>query len=549
MRTFGGRVILAGIGCIACASLGAREIGDTMTQLQLDLETSARLDRALHRNETLWVNMDTTIRIAAANHFGLQSINAKGEVLRETLAEKNRAYLPSMGLSLERTRNILPGSADNILYDVKLTVEQVMFDGGRRDLDMSVVKIERMLNRQEFRINFNQLRLEIQKAYLRVLAAAGRVLLNEKSLERARLQLKQAHREEKLGFSTKLQVMDVAAKVQELELSLLKARHEHIQSLHDMKLAMRLEKNVDLRLEGDIFKDFYLQVPVLDLETLAINAQANRSEVLQSKGNIQKVATEKKIAGDSWLPKITLDASLGRSGDRLESIREKSWSVGFRMQVPIGSHTSVSNATTGQTRAEKGQTASSSTGIQFWNDLGYDRRVLESEIALGQALSQDKDLHRKISIDVEKAYDTLKEAWEAIRLGNGRVYFRDQSLRIMETRFRVGQIRRADLVAAQTEMLKAEEEMTGAIAGYITAAYELEWTSGLDPGALELFFYKPGAGNTLLAEMVERSDAVRSEKPKTKFKPLIGEIDIESVLEDQDEEAGDFLLEGVEVDD
>ena len=108
-------------------------------------------------------------------------------------------------------------------------------------------------------------------------------------------------------------------------------------------------------------------------------------------------------------------------------------------------------------------------------------------MALGEAAYDLNRLNNQIVIEVRKSYDHLREAWESIRIGNGRVYFQYESLRLMKTRYRVGEIKRSDILFQETELLRAQEDLTDAIANYMIAAYELEFSSGHRPGSLKLF--------------------------------------------------------------
>ena len=482
--------------------------------------------RAKEKNRELALDLETAVRVGAANHFMLKSIHNRKAAIRALITERWRKYLPSLSLGYERRRNINAGERDVISHDIRLNAEQVLYDGGRRALNYDLAKMDAVLAANDFWITYNRLRLDIQKAYLTVLAARGKINLNRKSLQRGKIQLRQARHEEKLGFGTRLQVLTVAAKVREIELALRRAENEYIQSKHDLKLVLNLDFEIEIRVKGDLFQDFILKPPHVNRRLLVRRARTERVEVKRSQGNIHKLKKEHLIAKDSWIPRFSVSGFLGRSGETFP-VRTKNWGVNFKLSFPIGSHKSESNAGTGYNKDKTQFSNNTSTSISFFDDLGYGRRVIESKNSLGEAVYQHRQLHNKLAIDVYKSCDKLLEAWETIRIGNGNVYFRHESLKLMNAKFSVGQTKRSEIVFAETELVKAQEDLTEAISTYILSAYELEWISGINTGSLKLFRYKRGEGNTLLKRMVDSPrtrDIIKKlpeDEPTKADKPLL----------------------------
>ena len=470
-----------------------------------------------NQGEVLKLDVNQAIRVGVANHFLLNSIRNKSAAIKALLTERWRAYLPSVGVSYNRTRDIHLNEQDQISHEVRLNIQQVIYDGGRRALNVDLARIDGLLAREDFRITYNRLRLNIQKAYLRTLAARGKVLLNHKSLARARQQLKQARLEERLGLSTRLASLTVASRVREIELALKSSQNEFTQSLHDLKLILNLDFELKLDLRGNLFRDFILFPPIAKIEDLITRARSQRSEIKRSLANIHKLRKEKEIAEDAWVPRLSVGGFMGRSGEKFP-VRQKSWGVNFTLSFPIGSSSVNNNAGTGVSRDKSTSGSNTSTGIQFMEDLGYDRRVLESKNALGEGQSEHRRLMNRLAIEVRKSYDGMRETWESIRIGNGRVYFQYESLGLMNTRYQVGDVKRADIVLAETELVQAQEDLTDAIAGYMSAVYDLEFASGLEPGQLKLFVYRPGKGNTLLSRLLY-GDAKLLKRPLKKLKP------------------------------
>lgn len=455
----------------------------------------------------LRVDLSGAVRIGSANYFALQAIRNRQSVTDQMISERWRAYLPSVGVAYSRTRTINQAETDSIEHDIRLTIEQVIYDGGRRGLDLDLARIDKLLAGDDFRVTYNKLRLEIQRAYFRVLAARTKVLLNARSLERARLQLKEVRREESLGFTTRIQVLTVASRLREIELALDRAVHAHRQALLDLKLLLNLNMTVRLETETTIFQDYFLLSPSLAVEPLVEAAVRSRPEMKRASTQVHRLQKERELAEDDWIPRFSLDGYAGRSGPEFP-VRQENWGLGFKLSFPIGSTTSNTTASFAQSHGRQSQTGTNATELKFFDDLGHDRRVLESRIALGEGVASSRQLPNQIAIEVQKAYDSLLEAWEAIRIGNGRAYFQFESLRLMHTRYRIGEIKRSDILFQETELVRAQSDLTDAISDYIGAAHELEYASGKDPGSLGLFQERKGRGNTLIPYLLGSSARV-----------------------------------------
>lgn len=497
------------------------------------------------RNGALQLDMRSAIRVGAANYFALKALKNRQIALNEIITEKWRAYLPAVGLSYDRTRSINIAASDSINHDVRITIEQVLYDGGRRDLDLDIAKIDRLIAADDFRATYNRLRLDIQKAYLRVLAGRTKVVLNAKSLARSRIQLNDARREERLGFTTRVQVLTVASRLREIELAWQKALHEERQAMYDLKLLLNLDVAAPVVLVGEIERDFFLRPPSVELERLISFAQANRPEIKKLSTNVHKLRKERELAEDAWIPRLSVNGYAGRSGPEFP-VRQENWGVNLKLSFPIGSTTSSSSAGFSQSEGENRQSGNTSTQVAFFDDLGYDRRVLESKIALGEGLEEARQLPNRIAIEIQKGNDALREAWESIRIGNGRTYFQYESLRLTVTRYRVGDTKRSDILFQEIELVRAQSELIEAITGYMTTAYELEYSSGMEPGDLRLFEEARGKGNTLLPYLVTGDFQAFQERLNKleKTDPLwqIDQLDKDRKVDDKEEK---YLIDEV----
>ncbi len=502
---------------------------------------------------TIRVNLESATQIALTNYYMLLSIKNKNAAVKELISERWRDLLPTLGVSMTRQKYIIQDANDYIYNAILMNVDQILYDGGKRKLDLDIAKLEEILTREDFKITVAQVKLSVQKNYINVLAAQAKVALNRKSVERAKEQLRLSKLEYKLGFITQVQVLSIASRLQEIEYSLIKSVNEHLKAKNDLKLALSLDYASDIAVEGSLSSDFLISSPNFERDKLIAHAQNERSEILKVKINSQKLQKEKELAENAWIPQISLGGSYGRTGIAYP-LQNDTWNMNIKVTFPLGGSTTTTTENFGMRYNNQASTgfagttnpnfnAATNTNVQVLDNMSYSRKVMESKIRLGDTLAEKKRLEQTIAIEVEKVGDTVKEAYDLIKIGSGMVYFRYESMRLMSTKMDVGQAKRADILFAETELVGAQEKLVDAIGRYLTSVYELEWVSGMALDSLSLFKFTPGNGNTILPFILENRTI-----PKQKVEGNFQIKDIEDYFDNKDPESdlGSDLLDKVD---
>ncbi len=520
-----GRLWILRAACAAlcvCTSLGAQSAS---APLRLDLETA--------------------VRMGAANSFALKSLNFENAAVRSLITERWRAYLPNLTASLNRVRTITDNETDSLTNEVRLSIEQVLFDGGRRSLDLDLAKIDALLNRADFRITYSQLRLDVQQAYLRALSARGKILLNQKSLERARLQLRMTQREEQLGFSRRVDVYSVAARTREVELRVAQAENEYRQAIASLKGVLFLDYDAQLELEGDLLRDYFLKPPAVNVQDVILAGLARRPEVLRSMTEVRRRTREREIEENFWMPRVALNGYYSRTGPEFP-VRDQNWGAGFSVTLPLGSSSANGNSNLDVLNNGASQSGSTRAQVGLLDDMGRERRLLESRVAGARAIDDHNRLKNEIAIEISRQCDALREAWETIRIGNGRVYFNYASFQILIQRYQVGEVRRDEIVEAEIELVRAQQELVDAIAAYMNAAYALEFAGALEPDELGLIETRRGRGNIILSNLLDENfEDLRNARPDPSDPRSLREI-LEQDVKPSSEDKEEYMIEKVE---
>ncbi|MCE9501455.1 MAG: TolC family protein [Leptospira sp.] len=230
------------------------------------------------KSDPVSLDLDSAIRIAETNYFALKAIKNKSIAIRELITERWRDYLPSVGTGYFRQKYIIEDGQDAISNEIRLNIEQVIYDGGKRGFDLDLAELESLLTKEDFRLTHDRLLSDVRKSFFSTLGASGKIAMCEVSLERARLHLDLAKLELQNGFITKIQLLQIASKVQELELMLMRSRHELIRSKSNLKLSMNLDPGFDIQLTDSILRDYIIQEPALETGNLISNVLSKRPE-------------------------------------------------------------------------------------------------------------------------------------------------------------------------------------------------------------------------------------------------------------------------------
>lgn len=466
------------------------------------------------------VNLDRAILIGTTNNVLLRTLESKKEISKMVITERWREFLPKVGLQYMGLRNVNVGSLDNLYNDVRLTVQQLVFDGGEANLQVEIARLNEVLNDKDFKINAAKLKLDIQKAYIKALAAKGKIQIGMKSVEKMQETLKRSRIEHSQGFISKIQLNDVSTKVKQAEYAFLRYKNEYNQSILELKQILALDYHVDLDIEENLFIDFHISSPKFDVDESVIRALNTREDLKKSQVIVKRLKNEKKLVDNYWIPKVYLGGYAGKNGNDFP-LRHDIYGMNFNLVLPFGSNTVQSNGNLGVQKDGTGiqtypgfgnQTVGpglngyESTQIKFFDNLAYSRKILEGEVQLTEALLNYRNLEIQVGVEVQKSIEKTTESWELLKIANSRVLLQWESIKIGNTRYGVGQSKKEEVLNAELEFVKSQQELTDSLASYIISCYEVALTANIDPIESKLVRYEKGRGNSLIAALLTNRD-------------------------------------------
>lgn len=481
----------------------------------------------LPKQPPMKITLDQAVLIGSSNSVVLKVLEARKDVTKMVITEKWREFLPKFGIQYYGLRNQNVNSTDNIYNDIRLTVQQLIFDGGEASLNLEIAKLSEMLNEQDFKINLSKLRLEIQKTYFKALATRGKVFIQKKALEKAQEAYRKGQVEFKQGFITKLQVLDLESKVKQSEFNAQKSKNDSDQALLDLKQVMNLDYYANVELDENLFFDFVINPPPsMNIDELISRARNGREDLKKMQVLVKKVKNEKEILDNYYMPKVFLGGYAGRNGNN-NQFSHDSYGVNFNLVMPLGSSVIQSNGNTGVQKDGNGiqtypgfgnQTVGpgtnsyNSTSVRLFDNLSQSRKIVEGEIQLSEALLNYRNMENQVGFEIKKTVDKLNQSWELINIANSRINLQVESSRVTAAKVAYGQAKKEDQINSELEMIKSQEDLTDALASYAINCYEYAQVTTDEGGLRKLISYSKGSGNSILSNIIKNQE--NTIKPK-----------------------------------
>lgn len=475
--------------------------------------------------EPLSINMEEAEIIGISNSIILASLKDRRQVFKMVATEKWRNYLPRLGISYFGLRNTNVNQPDSQYNDIRLQLNQLVYDGGENALEIESAKLQELLNQEDWKIAREKITLDIRKAYIRLLASDIKWYVAEKAYDRAYKQWLDISKERTQGFSTNVQEVELNAKIKELELGVSKAKSLRIQNEIELKKQINLPIEVPILLKDSLLRDYVFFSPdfVSDEESFALE---NKPEIKKSKLTIENLRTRKEIAENGWKPKFSVGGYYGENVNATLPVKNEVYGFNFSVQTQLGSTTNQSSANYGvQTDGTgiqripgfgpqfvgRGENAFNSSTFNLFDDLSYTRKIYEGKIGLSDAIRTSKLLQINVQAEAFKSKEKFRESWHALSISNSKFYLFYELWKNAQSSFNQGFAKEVELISAEFEMVRAVEEITNALATYLESGAEYSYAIGKPLTEMHFFEIKQNGGNSILRLLDGNSNLVNGD--------------------------------------
>ncbi|WP_244243475.1 TolC family protein [Leptospira andrefontaineae] len=463
------------------------------------------------------IDLNRAILLGLERNITLQSIERQNEIYSRVIREKIREYFPKFGISYFGLRNLNQSQSDSLYNDVRLTVQQLLYDGGENNKNIEIAKLSSTLNKEEFRIQLGKAKVEIVRKYLSSIAAYGKFVAARRLYLSFESQKKAIESELRNGLRSKLELTEIESKLAQAHLEVTKSESSYNRSLRELKLQLQLDGDEEVAIRENIFFDYVFSDPMPLLQKDDGNFEDNRPDLKKTRIIVERLKKEKEIAEDYWKPKFLVGGYVGKNSNDTQPVRHENYGMNFSVVLPLGSSTfqtqsnyGVQTDGTGIQRIPgygpqfvgQGENTFNSANFQFMDNLAQSRKILEGEIKYVDAVAAQKLARLQASHEITDSKERIIENYREITAINRKVELHLENYRASKVKLSEGLVKRGEVLKIQYELSLAQGELAEGYAKYIQSCYEYFNASGREWQELPFYKVNQGRGNSIITKLL-----------------------------------------------
>lgn len=399
------------------------------------------------------ITLEQAIDLAELNSQQLQEALLTLERSRAALREARAALYPNLDvrsnltransagteLANERQRNLLGDNANpqdetDTTLDGTVELSYNLYTSGRRPAQIQLAETQVRLNQLEVERVGAELRFNVREAYYNLQEADDQVRISRQSVESAERSLRDAQALERAGLGTRFDVLRARVQLADSVQSLTQALSQQRIRRREIAQLLNVSQVVDISAAEDVEIAGIWSLPLEDSILLALKNRAELEQLL-----LQRDLNElqEKVALSALGPQVSLFANY----NLVEVFNDD---LGVADGYSLGGRVQWSLYDGGAARA----------------------RAAQEQKNIQIAETQFSQLRDQIRLQVEQAFFNLRSNFENIQTANVAVEQASESLRLARLRFQAGVGTQSDVLDAETELTRAENNRLRAIVSY-----------------------------------------------------------------------------------
>jgi len=337
-----------------------------------------------------------------------------------------------------------PGKSQ--LFRTGLEVKLPIWMGGKLRTATSLAKKEVRATEEQLKKEENSVIYNVVKAYYSALTAKAFVETAELAVRDAERHLKDAETAYKAGIGIKSDVLRAKVYLERMEENLVKAKSNYSVALKALKLAIGEFPEGTINVDGDLtYRDFSFK-----LDDLIKTALKKRPELKEMNLRLLQSRDLEKMAKADFLPQVGAFGQIFAADDTAPWNKENSsWAVGIRASLNIFNG-----------------------GEKFY-------RLRKSRIRELKVKEFREQVKKGIAFEVSKAYYDFVSAKKRVELSRAAIESAQETLRIVEKRYRNGLSTITELLDTQTALNRARSSYVSALSSYWQAVARVYYEAGI----------------------------------------------------------------------
>ncbi len=414
---------------------------------------------------------------------------------RRSTARRNlRDFLPHVEGGYTQSDTVVTGATDTRIRRVSVTVRQPVFRGGTAVLAGKLAQTRLDLQSFEYERARQDLHSTVWDLYYGLALARERVRLQEDLSRVAAVELSLAEKERTLGFITELDLLDTRIETQLVQSTLADLTLQERSSLFELAHLMRFGPSVTLRLTETIDSHYQGIDLVPETGLWADLAVQGNPDVRVKEMALQIQRAEYSGGGLTLLPQVEIETTFSVSGSAWP-LQTPGLSARVILSFPTPFVASQATLDLGTRGADERSIGLSATGW-IGEDIGSlsDRNRAAKHIEAG--VIEHQAFLEAVRFLVSHAVEEQRVMSQAVHLQRSRVAVLQQRLDILESKLRLGELKRIELMRARIELVEQETQLLTSVLRLTRQEREIEKAIGAFPGTLPSINHRLAEGGS-----------------------------------------------------
>jgi outer membrane protein len=399
------------------------------------------------------LSLEDSIALALQNNSNMKVAELEKDKAHWLLKQANAKKGVSIGFEHSETRTTAPPSfapslkpwAPYNYFSNQLTLSLPLYTSGKLESSIDQASLNSKISDFAITSTNQQLKLDTTIAYFSVLQAQKLLQVAQQGVNDFNNHLTTVQNQYNSGLVSTIDILKTKVQLANSQDTLVKAQNNYDLSLYNLNNTMGLPLHSEIRLKENFNYIAYTK----SLDESVEYALAHRPEVAQSASTIAAAQDQVKIGKSDLQPTISLVGTNAWDDNDFPGSKNRNWTATIVAQINVFD--------SGVTNAK----------IKQAND--------QVQIAQERA----HQLNDNISLEVNGAYLSMKEAEKRIETNEVAVEQAQESLRLEELRYRNGMNTNLDVLDSELELIRAKNNYIEALYSYNINKAKLEKAIGI----------------------------------------------------------------------
>ena len=389
--------------------------------------------------EILNVNLDDCINLALTNNRSIEQSEASRENASWALRRYRRATGPSVSWTsnankiggndyVTRRRN---GLDFEYSFDNSLRFTYPLYTGGRNENNIASAQYN--LNSADLTLENTkqQVIYNVTAAYYNVLRNRNLVTVKENTVNLLQEHLNQVKQKFEIGVVAGADILSSQVQIANAQQSLITTQNDYDNAVATLNNLMGLSLSTDLIINDDLHYQSY----AVNFEDCLSYALEHRPDFIAANFAVQKAEKDTSVVKAGKRPQVNAVVSRTFNGEKIfDNDHNDNWAAGVSMSWSV-----------------------------FDNNV-ISAQVHESEANLKRLKSVYEQTKQQVELDVRQAFNNLRAAEKNIQTTQAAV-------KQAEEEYRISQVKYAEGVGTNLEVMDSQEKLTEAQTNFYTALY------------------------------------------------------------------------------